>query len=68
MRKSQEEKEREMYILKKECSKCKEKKDKSEFNRCEKSRDGLLSWCRECQAVKNRSYRKKDWLKEFLIG
>ena len=41
----------------KQCSKCRKWKDKSEFGKNSRLRDGLNSWCREC-------YRKQ-WLKRY---
>jgi len=40
----------------KKCSKCGEIKPLSEFARCAKSRDGLKSECKTCQAERRRRY------------
>ena len=39
------------------CSKCKQKKDKSEFS---KLGDGLQYWCKKCHLAKIRAYRKRE--------
>lgn len=43
---------------KKQCSKCKEKKELSFFNKQDKTKDGLCYWCKECHAGHQRTYRK----------
>jgi len=50
-------KKRERYrkLKSKRCTKCKQWKPISEFNKRGTSKDGLQSWCRECQ----RAYRKR---------
>jgi hypothetical protein len=54
-------------ILYKKCTRCKEVKQLSEFNKCEKSKDKLSFGCRDCEKQrvklwleKNRSIDKKS--------
>jgi len=43
-------------VILKTCSKCKERKPHSEFNKNDRNKDGLRCMCRECQ----RQYRKEN--------
>lgn len=45
---------------KKECRKCKEVKDSEEFNRCSRRRDGLQSYCRNCQSEYKTSHYQQN--------
>ncbi len=40
----------------KECRKCKDLKDHSDFHKNKSSKDGLASWCKDCK----KQYRKKS--------
>lgn len=42
------------------CSKCENKKDRSEFDTHRKSKDGLQGWCKDC----HRQYRRSNIGKE----
>lgn len=42
---------------KKYCPKCKQWKNESEFGNSKNTRDGLNSWCRECDSEKGKNYR-----------
>ena len=44
----------------KNCVKCKEFKDVSEFNQSKQNRDGLSSWCKSCN-IKNCVARRKQY-------
>ncbi len=47
------------------CSKCKNLKDATDFNKCARSSDGLFSWCRDCTKAMTRARYKQDpdyWL------
>ena len=43
----------------KQCSKCKEFKDLSDFHKDKSCKDGLASWCKDCKAIAARENRKK---------
>ncbi|HUU20562.1 MAG TPA: hypothetical protein VMW72_25670 [Sedimentisphaerales bacterium] len=43
----------------KQCTKCRKRKDKSEFSKNRKNKDGLRYWCKKCcREYKRRYYRK----------
>ena len=44
----------------KTCTKCKQTKETSEFNRRKKADDGLQSWCRVCTTEAARAYNKRQ--------
>ncbi len=44
----------------KECGKCSEPKPYAEFQKNPNTKDGLSSYCRECHAKYNRSWRKNN--------
>lgn len=52
----------------KRCTKCKRRKDESEFCEDAKGRDGLMSWCKKCKSEYDRKRRKKvrKTAKEYL--
>ena len=55
----------------KQCSQCKAKKDVTEYNKREKSADGLNSWCRVCTKKAQKAYKlkvKQKKLEEDLYG
>jgi hypothetical protein len=47
-----------MEILMKTCSKCKETKDLSEFNRQSSNRDGYCTQCRVCRSAKKKAWKR----------
>ena len=49
---------------KKACTKCKETKALTEFNRRAKADDGLQTWCRACTTEASRDYVKRRKAKE----
>jgi 5-methylcytosine-specific restriction endonuclease McrA len=51
-----------MFVLadKKRCSKCEEWKDRSEFGKDKKQKDGLSYWCKECNRKNSAKYRKEN--------
>jgi 5-methylcytosine-specific restriction endonuclease McrA len=42
------------------CARCNENKDVSHYRKFKPSRDGLQSYCNECQKAYNREYRKNN--------
>jgi hypothetical protein len=44
----------------KKCTKCKKRKDESEFYRNGRSKDGLGSWCKDCERAYARKRYRKD--------
>jgi len=42
------------------CSKCKQEKDESEFQKCKKAKDGLQYSCRECRKISCKKYYNSD--------
>ncbi len=44
----------------KRCSKCKEWKDESEFNKNRKNKDGLRYWCKKCSREYKRRYYRRN--------
>lgn len=45
-------------IISKRCSKCKEIKQLSEFGKCKRAKIGRQSYCKKCQTLWTRDYRK----------
>ena len=52
----------------KRCTKCKKRKDESEFGKERKSKDGLAHWCKKCSCERSRrQYRKiRGSVKKYL--
>jgi len=52
----------------KQCTKCKKRKDESEFSKNRKNKDGLRFWCKKCEReYKRRYYRKnREAMKKYL--
>ena len=50
----------------KECSKCKENKDLTEFNKHKTNKDGLKGDCKVCAAANQKEWYKKN--KEVVIA
>ncbi len=44
----------------KQCTKCKQRKDKSEFNKNSKNKDGLRYWCKKCGSEYIRRYYRRN--------
>jgi hypothetical protein len=44
----------------KTCSKCKEDKELNDFNRRDGTKDGYLSYCKECYSAQGRIYHERD--------
>lgn len=44
----------------KRCTKCQQEKSTSEFNKDSQKKDGLRSYCRECQQIYSRLYLDKN--------
>ena len=44
----------------KTCTRCQETKEKAEFRRNRRCRDGLSSWCSTCHNAATRSWRKRN--------
>lgn len=44
--------------MKKICSQCKEEKYLTEFNKCKKSKDGVLTYCKVCKNITRRKNRE----------
>ncbi len=44
----------------KQCSKCKEQKDKKEFYKCKESKDGLTYQCKDCNKEYARKWKAKN--------
>lgn len=44
------------------CIKCSQYKEELEFNKCDKNKDGLQSYCRDCQKIE---YYKNIDRKEY---
>jgi len=51
---------------KRECSKCKELLDFSEFVNNSSMKDGVHCWCRKCLAKKRQSVEYKDYMKNYV--
>ena len=51
----------------KTCSKCKEEKDFSEFNRDKNRKDGRQRYCKECRNLAKREYHKKQVAKGWDV-
>jgi len=51
----------------KQCSKCKKRKDKSEFGKNRTRADGLRIWCRECESeyARERYEKKRGSVKKY---
>ena len=41
------------------CTKCKVDKPLSDFNKCNKHKDGLRTFCRICQSIEKKKYRER---------
>lgn len=54
----------------KQCSKCKEVKELSEFYKLISSSDGFQSWCKSCISEKDKHYytKNKDQIKNKAMG
>ena len=48
------------YCIMKQCSKCKEWKDESEFHKDKSKKNGLHSSCKKCMNQKNREWKKNN--------
>jgi len=46
------------YCILKKCSKCKETKQLSEFNKSRQNKDGLRAFCNSCRNIYKKKYRK----------
>ncbi len=44
----------------KQCTKCKQRKDKSEFSKNSKNKDGLRYWCKKCEREYKRRYYRRN--------
>ncbi len=44
----------------KQCTKCKQRKDKSEFSKNRKNKDGLRYWCKKCEREYKRKYYRRN--------
>ena len=49
----------------KKCANCGQELPLSEFNRCAKNRDGLMSYCKGCQAVKGKAYARTKAIAKY---
>ena len=51
----------------KKCSRCGRELPISEFSKCNKTKDGLQGWCRECRNKYNQTYRQtnKQYLNQY---
>ncbi|MHC4104602.1 MAG: hypothetical protein ACYSR9_06650 [Planctomycetota bacterium] len=45
----------------KQCSKCKKRKNESEFSKSASHKDGLRCWCKKCEREYTRKYYKRKW-------
>ena len=54
--------------MKKTCSKCKQRKELTDFHVNKKSYDGRCPECKPCKLARNEKYIKKDWIKMYVIG
>jgi hypothetical protein len=43
-----------------ECSKCKIKKDETDFKKDKRRKNNISSWCKKCNADANKEYRKNN--------
>jgi len=50
------------------CSKCKEKKDLSEFNKNHKNKDGYYPWCKICKKEQDNIYYQANKQKLIIIN
>ena len=51
----------------KQCTKCKQSKPSEEYSKCKTTKDGLQSWCRECNRKAGKKYyanNKHKWKKD----
>ena len=48
----------------KQCTKCKETKDKKDFSRKKHTKSGLDSWCRKCHDISTTAWRKKNKIRD----
>lgn len=44
----------------KQCTKCKQHKDESDFHKASRRKDGLQTACKECKLKHNRAYYKRN--------
>ncbi len=44
----------------KQCTKCKQRKDKGEFSKNSKNKDGLRYWCKKCEREYKRRYYRRN--------
>ncbi len=44
----------------KQCTKCKKRKEESEFNKNRKNKDGLQYWCKKCKSEYRRRYYRRN--------
>ena len=53
----------------KQCSKCKEIKEFSEFSKNKSHKDGLNSWCKQCEKIRNKEYYldNKDIFRKYYL-
>lgn len=49
----------------KQCSKCKEWKDFSEFYKASSKKSGYASWCKKCTSEKHKTYDRSQVLKRY---
>lgn len=56
-----------VFTMKKTCTKCKSEKHEDEFARNTKSSDGKASWCKACLVKANKKYKRGEWIK-MVIG
>lgn len=54
--------------MKKICTKCGNEKEKENFPRNERTKDGRSTVCKSCLKEYNKKYQKTDWVKQFVIG
>ena len=51
----------------KTCTKCKEEKELKSFNPRDGSKDGYMSFCRECQRAQHKIYHEREKLKKLQL-
>jgi hypothetical protein len=42
------------------CSKCKSFKDENCFNKCKSNKDGLMNYCKDCQHLYSKNWKKQN--------